>query len=200
MTKTRKRRYYLLPDIFSISLFRHFLCYGSEKNEIEMRKSSEKKAGRSLDMRSIFRVMMEEGYYPIYERTHIVFGLDDNLAVLEYEEGVLSVRLFFSIEQESYPLFLEAANQTMLKAFSVKPVVLDDMKNLMFSCEILCDTVREFRKFLPRTVELLRESLTQHRSEMKKLLLVEESTSKTIPATDDYSSMAGIHKSHKVVS
>lgn len=165
-----------------------------------MRKSSEKKAGRSLDMRSIFRVMMEEGYYPIYERTHIVFGLDDNLAVLEYEEGVLSVRLFFSIEQESYPLFLEAANQTMLKAFSVKPVVLDDMKNLMFSCEILCDTVREFRKFLPRTVELLREALTQHRSEMKKLLLVEESTSKTIPATDDCSSMAGIHKSHKVVS
>ena len=170
------------------------------KNEIGMRKSSEKKAGRSLDMRSIFRVMMEEGYYPIYERTHIVFGLDDNLAVLEYEEGVLSVRLFFSIEQESYPLFLEAANQTMLKAFSVKPVVLDDMKNLMFSCEILCDTVREFRKFLPRTVELLRESLTQHRSEMKKLLLVEESTSKTIPAKDDFSSMAGIHKSHKVVS
>jgi len=151
-------------------------------------------------MRSIFRVMMEEGYYPIYERTHIVFGLDDNLAVLEYEEGVLSVRLFFSIEQESYPLFLEAANQTMLKTFSVKPVVLDDMKNLMFSCEILCDTVREFRKFLPRTVELLREALTQHRSEMKKLLLVEESTSKTIPATDDCSSMAGIHKSHKVVS
>jgi hypothetical protein len=51
----------------------------------------------SLNMRSIFRCMMEEGYYPVYENTHITFGLEDNLAVVEYEEGILSVRLFFSI-------------------------------------------------------------------------------------------------------
>ena len=88
----------------------------------------------------------------------------------------------------------------MLKAFVVKPVVLDDMKNLMFSCETLCDTVREFRKFFPRCIELLRESLKQHRTEMKKLLLAAEVTSKTIPATDDFSSMAGTGKSRKVVS
>lgn len=151
-------------------------------------------------MRGIFRVMMEDGYYPIYEKSHIVFGIDDNLAILEYEEGIMSVRLFFSIEQDTYGLFLEAANETMLKAFSVKPVVLDDMKNLMFSCEILCDTVREFRKFLPRTIELLREALRQHRTEMKRLLLNEELAAKKIPATDDWSSMAGTCKSHKVVS
>ena len=170
------------------------------KNVIEMRKCSEKKAGRSLDMRSIFKVMMEEGYYPIYEESHIVFGLDDNLAVLEYEEGIMSVRLFFSIEQDSYPLFLEAANQTMLKTFSVKPVVLDDMKNLMFSCETMCDTVSEFRKFMPRSIDLLREALDQHKKEMKQLLLNEELASKTIPATDDWTSMAGNKKSHKVLS
>lgn len=165
-----------------------------------MKSGTEKKPGRSLNMTGIFRCMMEEGYYPIYEKTHIVFGLDDNLAIVEYEEGVLSVRLFFSIDAETYPLFLEAANETMLKAFIVKPVVLDDMKNLMFSCETLCDTVREFRKFFPRCIELLREALRQHKSEMKKLLLAAEVTSKTIPATDDITPMAGSSKTHKVVS
>ena len=154
----------------------------------------------SLNMRSIFRCMMEGGYYPIFEKSHIVFGLDDNLAIVEYEEGILSVRLFFSIEKETYPLFLEAANETMMKAFIVKPVVLDDMKNLMFSCETMCDNVREFRKFFPRSIELLRESLKQHRKEMKRLLLTEELISKTVPAKDDLPSMAGTTKSHKVVS
>lgn len=154
----------------------------------------------SLNMRSIFRCMMESGYYPLYEKTHIVFGLDDNLAIVEYEEGILSVRLFFSIEKETYHMFLEAANETMLKAFIVKPVVLDDMKNLMFSCETLCDNVREFRKFFPRCIELLRDALRQHRKEMKRLIFAEELASKTVPATDDIPSMAGTHKSHKVVS
>ena len=128
----------------------------------------------SLNLTSIFRCMMEGGYYPIYEKTHIVFGLDDNLAVVEYEEGILSVRLFFGIEEDSYSLFLEASNSTMQKAFAVKPVVLDDMKNLMFSCEMLCGTVREFRKFFPRSLELLRRALKLHRTEMKKLILAEE--------------------------
>ncbi len=165
-----------------------------------MDKKTDKVHGRSLNMTSIFRCMMEEGYYPVYEKTHIVFGVDDNLAILEYEEGVLSVRIFFSIDQENYPLFLEAANETMLKAFSVKPAVLDDMQNLMFSCEILCDTVRELRKFLPRSIDLLRKALKQHKKEMKRLLLNEELATKKIPATDDFSSMAGNRKSHNLVS
>ena len=138
----------------------------------------------SLNMKSIFRCMMEGGYYPIFEKTHIVFGLDDNLAIVEYEEDILSVRLFFSIEKDTYPLFLEAANETMMKAFVVKPVVLNDMENLMFSCETLCCNTREFKKFFPRSIELLRESLRQHKKEMKKLLVAEEL----------------ISKSHKVVS
>ena len=84
------------------------------------------------------------------------------------------MRLFFGIEEDSYSLFLEASNSTMQKAFAVKPVVLDDMKNLMFSCEMLCGTVREFRKFFPRSLELLRRALKLHRTEMKKLILAEE--------------------------
>lgn len=165
-----------------------------------MKKHAVNKTGRSLNMTSIFRCMMESGHNPIYEKTHIVFGLDDNLAIVEYEEGILSVRLFFSIDEETYPLFLEAANETMMKTFAVKPVVLEDMKNLMFSCEIPCDTVREFRKFFPRCIERLREALQQHRKEMKRLIIADGLSSKTIPATDEFPSMTGNMKRHKVVS
>ena len=52
-------------------------------------KRQESKGHGSLNMRSIFRCMMEEGYYPTYEQTHILFNMDDNIAVLEYEENVL---------------------------------------------------------------------------------------------------------------
>lgn len=165
-----------------------------------MKRQSDKKKGRSLNMTGIFRCMMEGGYYPIYEKTHIVFGLDDNLATVEYEDGILAVRLFFLIEKDTYPIFLEAANETMMKEYIVKPVVLDDMKNLMFSCEIMCDNIREFRRFFPRSIELLREALSRHRTEMKRLLLAQELASKTIPATDDWSPAAGTAKGHKVVS
>ena len=147
-----------------------------------MEKSS-KTAG--LSMRSMFRCMMEEGYYPTFEQTHIQFNLDDNIAVLEYEEGVLSVRLFFSIEEEAYEIFLEASNMMMIGTFAVKPVILEDMKNIMFSCEMRCDNMREFRKNLPWAIDKLREGLRVHKSEMKKLILASELVSKTIPATDD---------------
>ena len=143
---------------------------------------------------------MEGGFCPIYEKTHIVFGIDDNMGVVEYEEGVLSVRIFFSIDEESYPLFLEASNATMIKAFSVKPVVLDDLKNIMFSCEVLCDNVREFRKFFPRSIELLKDALKQHRAEMKKLIMAEDLALRKVPASDDFSSMAGSIKSRKNIS
>ena len=109
---------------------------------------------KNLDMRSIFRCMMEEGYYPTFEKTHILFDLADNTAVVEYEEGVLSVRIFFSIDEEAYDLFLEASNAVMMDTFMVKPAVLDDMKNIMFSCEIPCDTAKEFRKFLQKDLSL----------------------------------------------
>lgn len=165
------------------------------------KKNNKATSGRStLNMRSIFRCMMEEGYYPTFEKTHIQFGIDDNIGVVEYEENILSIRLFFSIEEEVYDLFLEASNAAMMETYIVKPVILDDMKNIMFSCEIMCDTLREFRKFLPRGIERLNEALMMHKAEMKKLLLAEGVAGTAIPATDDIASMTGISKSHKVVS
>ena len=165
-----------------------------------MERQSDKKPGRSLSLKGISRSMMENGYYPVYEKTHIVFGLDDNLATVEYEEGILAVRMFFSIEKDTYPLFLEAANETMMKEYMVRPVVLDEMKNLMFSCETMCDSLREFRKFFPRSIGLLRQALARHRAEMKRLLLAEELASKTVPATDEWTPVTGTAKSHKVLS
>ena len=150
----------------------------------------------SLNMRSIFRCMMEEGYYPTFEHTHIQFGIDDNIGIVEYEEGILSVRLFFSIEEAAYELFLEASNLTMIETYAVKPAILDDMKNIMFSCEVMCDNLREFRKFFPRAITRLGEALIVHKGEMKKLVLASEVAAKTIPATED--PMAGI--GHKVFS
>ena len=148
-------------------------------------KSDKNRSGRSLTMRSIFRCMMEDGYYPTFEKTHIQFGMDDNIAVVEYEEGILAVRLFFSIEEEAYDLFLEASNSMMMYNYSVKAVILDDMKNIMFGCEIPCDNVREFRKFFPRCIQLLQEGLRAHKSEMRRMILADQVTSKAIPATDE---------------
>ena len=138
-----------------------------------------------LSMRDIFRCMMENSYNPTFEPTHIQFELDNDIAVLEYEEGVLSVRLFFSIDEEAYELFLEASNMMMIETFAVKPVILEDMKNIMFSCETRCDTLREFKKCLPWAIDKIKEGLRVHKGAMKKLIIASELVSKTIPATDD---------------
>ena len=139
----------------------------------------------SLNMKSIFRCMMEDGYTPSFEDTHIQFDIDDNIGVVEYDEDILSVHLFFSIDEESYELFLEASNLTMLETYAVKAVVLEDMKTIMFSCETMCDNASEFRKFLPRAIDRLKESLCTHKSKMKKLVLATELLAKTVPATED---------------
>ena len=41
-------------------------------------------------------------------------------------------------EVEIYDYFLEVSNTTMAETFIVKPVILDDRKNIMFSFEMLC--------------------------------------------------------------
>ena len=105
------------------------------------------KKSNSLNMRSIFRCMMEGGYYPEYEDSHILFRIEENMAVVEYLEGILSIRIFFSIDEDEYDLFLEASNAAMLETFIVKPAIMDNMENIMFSCEMICGNVREFRKF-----------------------------------------------------
>lgn len=119
---------------------------------------------------NIFKFLMEEGYYPTYEKTHIIFNLDDNLATLEYEAGVMTIRIFFSIEEETREMFLDAANYTMAGSICVKPVILEDKKTLMFCAETMCDNIREFKKFFPRSVGYIRDALHIHRHKMKSLL------------------------------
>ena len=77
----------------------------------------------------------------------------------------------------------------MLETYAVKSAILDDMENIMFSCELMCDNLREFRKFFPRAVARLKEALTIHKAEMKKMILASEVASATVPAADD--AMAG---------
>lgn len=121
-------------------------------------------------LKNIFRFMMEEGYHPTFEKTHILFELDDNLASVEYENGLMTVRIFFSIEEESRDMFLDAANSTMSGSIAVKPVILEDGKTLMFSIETMCDNIREFKKFFPRSIGYIRDALLIHRHHMKLLL------------------------------
>lgn len=166
---------------------------------MDQKKDTKAVSGHSsLTMRSIFRCMMEEGYYPTFEKTHIQFGIEDNIAVVEYDEGILAVRLFFTIDEDFYDLFLEASNAMMMETYMVKPVILDDMKNIMFSFEMLCDNLREFRKKFPRGIALLEDALRIHKGEMRRLILSEEVTASAVPATDD--AVTGTVNTRKLVS
>lgn len=143
-------------------------------------------ANSGMSMRNIFRSMMEGGYYPTFENSHILFDIDDNIGVVEYEEGILSIRIFFTIEEDAFELFNSASNATMMESFIVKPVILDDMKSIMFSCETMCDTIKEFKKFFPKMIDHLQECISIHKSEMKKLILTQEATASTIQTEDNY--------------
>ena len=140
---------------------------------------------QSLSMKSIFQYMMEEGYHPDYEYSHIQFNLDGNIAVVDAEDGFVSLRIFFSIEKEDYELFLEASNQTMIKTYAIKPAIMDDLENIVFSHEFFCDTLHDLKRFFPRAIESMKEALDAHKNEMRKLVMTKGALSKAIPATDE---------------
>lgn len=135
-----------------------------------MEQAFKKKGKESVSLKGIFRFLMEGGYYPTYEKTHISFDFEDNTAILEYEEGVLAVRLFFSIDEDIYNIFLEASNSVMIGTVGVKPIIMEDHKTLMFSAETMCDNMSEFKKFFPRSIKNIKDTLFLHRHEMKALL------------------------------
>lgn len=155
----------------------------AEGKFIDMEKKTADKS-QCLSMMDIFRCMMEDGYYPSFEENHIQFDLDGNTAVVTYDEDILAVRVFFSIDEEEYGLFLEASNMMMLETYSVKPAVMDDMSSLMFSCEVMCDNAKDFRRFFHRTVERLHSAMRAHKNEMRKLVLASEIAAK-IPASEE---------------
>lgn len=139
----------------------------------------------SLIVRQIFAYLMENGYKPSYENDLILFDIDDDTSVLEYEDGILSVRTFFSIDEDGYEMFLEASNRTMIRSSMIRPVILEDIKGIMFSCETLCGSMNDFKRFLPRLIELSRQGLATHKNEMRELIRATEMPMAKKPASDD---------------
>ena len=110
---------------------------------------------QGLNITGVFQYMMENGYNPSFEYTHIQFECDGNTAVVECEDGFVTVRIFFSIEADEYDLFIEASNLMMTQTYSVKSVVLEDRENIVFSCEFFCDNLKEFKSFFYGFLKLL---------------------------------------------
>lgn len=162
------------------------MCFGGRKDTRKISEAMKDDHTCSLSMRKIFTYMMENGYNPRYEDDYILFEIDDDTSVLEHEDGILSVRTFFTIDEEGYEMFLEASNQTMIKSVMIRPVVLEDMKSIMFSCETFCDSMCEFKRFLPKLVEYARKGLEIHKNQMKELINATEMLRAKMPASDDF--------------
>ena len=145
-------------------------------------------------MRKIFACMMENGCCPTFEDGYILFDVDDNTSVLEYENGVLTLRTFFTIDKEGYEMFLEASNYAMIKSYMIKPVIMEDMKSIMFSCETFCQTVGDFKRFFPLMIEYLRKGMSVHKDQMRELLKAVEMLSYKKPATDEQVVETGISR------
>jgi hypothetical protein len=148
-------------------------------------KADDRPENISLMMRNMFMYLMENGYKPVYEDGYIRVEVDGNMSVLEYEDRVLTLRTFFTIDEEGYEMFLEASNLAMFKSFMVKPVVMADMKSIMFSCETFCMTIGDFRRFFPMMTEFTAKGFEVHRSEMRSLIQATEMLSGKVPATDE---------------
>ena len=73
----------------------------------------------------------------------------------------------------------------MIETFIVKPALLGNMKTIMFSFEMMCDNIREFRKFFPRAIEHLKNGILTHREEAGKLAMAEKKSSATLVATEE---------------
>lgn len=147
---------------------------------------------QGLSMHAIFKYMMEEGYNPDFEYSHIQFNLDGNIAVVDADEGFVSLRMFFSIDKEEYDMFLEASNLTMIKTYAIKPAIMEDKENIVFSNEFFCENLRDLSRFFPRAIETMKDALETHKIEMRKIVMTKNALSKAIPATDE--SVTGIVK------
>ena len=140
---------------------------------------------QSLLMRKIFTYMMENGYAPAYESGCILFDVNDNTSILEYENGILTLRTFFTIDEDGYDIFLEASNSAMVKSYMVKPVIMEDMKSIMFSCETFCSGLQDFKRFFPKMIEYSVKGLQVHKNEMRMLLEATDMLGQQMPAIDE---------------
>jgi hypothetical protein len=87
----------------------------------------------SFATRKIFSYLMENGFNPKYEDGCIIFDIDETTSILEYDDGILTLGTFFTIEEDEYDMFLEASNLAMLKSTMMKAVIIEDMNSIMFS-------------------------------------------------------------------
>ena len=174
-------------------MFRYQMC-DMERKIFAAMKTAEKQK-KDMMMRNIFRYMMENGYDPVYEDNYISFNIDDNTSVLEFEEDILSVRTFFTIEEEEYDLFLEASNGAMMKSRLLRAAIMDDMTSIMFSCETLCKSMNDFKRFFPRLVTLAKDGLMTHKKEMRDLLQITNILTKKMPVSEDSFSETGKSRS-----
>ena len=140
---------------------------------------------QSLLIRKIFTYMMENGYAPAYESGCILFDINDNTSILEYENGILTLRTFFTIDEDGYDIFLEASNSAMVKSYMVKPVIMEDMKSIMFSCETFCSSLQDFKRFFPKMIEYSVKGLQVHKNEMRMLLEATDMLGQQMPAIDE---------------
>lgn len=159
--------------------------------DMKTKTTREASTGYSLNMIKIFRDMMEKGYYPSYEEDFIMFETDGNPTIVEYNEGILSIRQFFVIDKEDKDIFGDVSNLTMTKTILVKPVIVEGGKAIMFSCESLCGTLNEFRKYFPRMLDMLKGCIRVHKTEMKQFIMAQELAKTALPAAEESSPVAG---------
>ena len=124
-----------------------------------------------MKLTDICRYMMEEGYYPKYEKTQLLFYIDGNMTLLEYENDILVMRVFFSINEDDFNLFMEVSDTVMLNTHTVKALVTHDRKSIMFCCETMCDNRKSLRKFLPAMISNLKDAMNRHREQMRMQIL-----------------------------
>ena len=124
-----------------------------------------------MKLTDICRYMMEEGYYPKYEKTQLLFYIDGNITLLEYENDILVMRVFFSINEDDFNLFMEVSDTVMLNTHTVKALVTHNKKSIMFCCETMCDNRKSLRKFLPAMISNLKAAMNQHREQMRMQIL-----------------------------
>ena len=139
----------------------------------------------SLATRKIFSYLMENGFNPKFEDGCIIFDIDETTSILEYDDGILTLRTFFTIEEEEFDMFLEASNLAMLKSTMMKAVIIEDMNSIMFSCETYCDNVSDFKRYFPKMLESSRKGIKIHKTQMKELIRASELASRKMPATDE---------------
>ena len=73
----------------------------------------------------------------------------------------------------------------MIKTYAIKPAIMDDLENIVFSHEFFCDTLHDLKRFFPRAIESMKDALDAHKNEMRKLVMTKGALSKAIPATDE---------------